>query len=173
MINLKILSDENKLITAMEMMDNSKGHLLFFIKMCGINNDHKEYKRINFLINSKSELDQWMSIFSNEFESDIDFLSEVSDKFKMNKIASLNIQLNEFVASCLDADSTLRKLKNGLENFFQVECSNEELMKINQKIHSNELSLEFIYKKFKDDNWYNTAGKFARSNWNVDMSITA
>jgi hypothetical protein len=149
--------DANKIILSLELMGESKAHLLTFICACGFDNDHKEYKRVDFLIKQRGDLTEWIKLFNG----DIDSITETTDKFKERKIKKLNIGKDEFIVS------SIKSLKNGLQEFFQVECSELEITKINAKLHSKELNLEFIYNRSKEDNWYNTAGKFARSNWKV------
>jgi len=147
----------NEIIDSLELAEESIPHFLTFIKACGFNMDHREYKRLEFLIKNRRDIKGWLKLFNK----DIDTISETTNKFKANKIKDLNISLDGFIKS------SSKNLKNGLDSLFQSECSDEDLKIIHGKLHSNEVNLEMIYNKCKGSNLFNSSWMVARSNWST------
>ncbi len=153
--------DANEIILSMELMKESKAHLLTFINACGFDKGNREYKRIDFLVKQRSDVLRWVEIFVKRFDSDVDDIKKTTDEFKEYKVKNSTISLLDFILA------STKNLKTGLEEYFQVECSSDDLIKISEKLHSNELDLTFIYEKCKENNWYNSVDKFFRSKWNI------
>lgn len=113
---------------------------------------------IDFLIKSDSSLKVFLSKFwSGTY--DREFYSSDIGNYHLHRLISSEMSFDEF------KDLFSFDQRNCIETHFQKPCTNLELSKLAKKLKSGELTLEFIFNKSKEDNWYNSVGKFVRSNW--------
>jgi hypothetical protein len=133
----------------------SKTDFMNFINWYGFDKNSAEYKWISFLVRDENDVKLWFA----KFNGNLDEIIETTDKYKEYKLKKYSMKIDEFLARC--AENT----KDAMEMLFCEECPKWLLRKLEDRLHSGQMSLQLIYSINQSDKWYNSLSKIVRSNF--------
>jgi hypothetical protein len=145
---------QDDIIPLIVAAQQSKADFMEFIKWYGFGYEHREYKRLDFLIEDDSCVRDWFRFFSG----DLDEIIETTDTYKQYKLKKNEMDLHEFLARCSV------NLQKACDTLFQESTAKWAVQRLTERLHSD-MSLELVYTINKDNPWYNSLSKIVRATW--------